>query len=361
MDLDHHGPYFFLLTDSLCPETVHVTYHYNYLFLLFFSLLANRGADHRNGTRHAQNTDGGGGARGSTQSSLTNFNSALEASPAPTATGANGALTPGVGAGAGAGAGAAGATGAGAGGGGGEMAEGEFDAEFDAEVDDGALYCFCRQSSFGAMVACDDDNCKYEWVCGVFWIQILFESFAYNFLFSPLPPSFPFPLSLSLSLSLPHNLYSLTTHSSILRVSVYASLRGGTNRGTVRTVRRSGRRIVSGMRRRGLVVGLGEVLVLMGVEVPEEEEEGEERTDGRMGGVREGGSGCGRVVTNNHQKKSEKKKTSLNLPLISPAPFPIILRCTYTYTLASSWKEGGVSYRLIAGCKEQPSYMHTCM
>lgn len=271
---------------------------------------------------------------------MTNFNSALEASPAPTATGANGALTPGVGAGAGAGAGAAGATGAGAGGGGGEMAEGEFDAEFDAEVDDGALYCFCRQSSFGAMVACDDDNCKYEWVCGVpFFLSCFLESFCLPYL-SSLP---------------------LNDNSSILRVSVYASLRGGTNRGTVRTVRRSGRRIVSGMRRRGLVVGLGEVLVLMGVEVPEEEEEGEERTDGRMGGVREGGSGCGRVVTNNHQKKSEKKKTSLNLPLISPAPFPIILRCTYTYTLASSWKEGGVSYRLIAGCKEQPSYMHTCM
>jgi hypothetical protein len=25
------------------------------------------------------------------------------------------------------------------------------------------LYCFCRRPSFGQMVACDSDDCKYEW------------------------------------------------------------------------------------------------------------------------------------------------------------------------------------------------------
>lgn len=29
--------------------------------------------------------------------------------------------------------------------------------------DDDELYCFCQQVSYGAMVACDNPNCKYEW------------------------------------------------------------------------------------------------------------------------------------------------------------------------------------------------------
>ncbi len=31
----------------------------------------------------------------------------------------------------------------------------------DAEGE--TLYCFCQQGSFGNMVGCDNDNCKYEW------------------------------------------------------------------------------------------------------------------------------------------------------------------------------------------------------
>ncbi|OMH85295.1 Chromatin modification-related protein png1 [Zancudomyces culisetae] len=31
------------------------------------------------------------------------------------------------------------------------------------EESDDQLYCFCRQVSFGDMVACDSDNCPYEW------------------------------------------------------------------------------------------------------------------------------------------------------------------------------------------------------
>lgn len=33
----------------------------------------------------------------------------------------------------------------------------------DGENEDDELYCFCQQVSFGAMVACDNPNCKYEW------------------------------------------------------------------------------------------------------------------------------------------------------------------------------------------------------
>lgn len=29
--------------------------------------------------------------------------------------------------------------------------------------DDEVLYCFCQQPSFGEMVACDNDDCQYEW------------------------------------------------------------------------------------------------------------------------------------------------------------------------------------------------------
>ncbi|OQO14284.1 hypothetical protein B0A48_01160 [Cryoendolithus antarcticus] len=35
--------------------------------------------------------------------------------------------------------------------------------EEDAEEGDDALYCFCQKVSFGDMVACDNDACKYMW------------------------------------------------------------------------------------------------------------------------------------------------------------------------------------------------------
>lgn len=37
------------------------------------------------------------------------------------------------------------------------------DGDNDGENEDDELYCFCQQVSFGAMVACDNPNCKYEW------------------------------------------------------------------------------------------------------------------------------------------------------------------------------------------------------
>lgn len=51
--------------------------------------------------------------------------------------------------------------------------EPEPEPEMETEVDiiDGAeveaddqLYCFCQQKSFGEMIGCDNDKCKYEWV-----------------------------------------------------------------------------------------------------------------------------------------------------------------------------------------------------
>ena len=38
--------------------------------------------------------------------------------------------------------------------------EGEEDLE---EGEDTTLYCFCQKVSFGDMVGCDNDNCKYQW------------------------------------------------------------------------------------------------------------------------------------------------------------------------------------------------------
>lgn len=37
------------------------------------------------------------------------------------------------------------------------------DDDGDGDNEDDELYCFCQQVSFGAMVACDNPNCKYEW------------------------------------------------------------------------------------------------------------------------------------------------------------------------------------------------------
>lgn len=35
--------------------------------------------------------------------------------------------------------------------------------EDDEENNDSALYCFCQQVSYGDMVACDNEDCRYEW------------------------------------------------------------------------------------------------------------------------------------------------------------------------------------------------------
>ena len=36
-------------------------------------------------------------------------------------------------------------------------------AEGDGDGDD-RTYCFCETVSYGAMIACDDENCEREWV-----------------------------------------------------------------------------------------------------------------------------------------------------------------------------------------------------
>lgn len=42
-----------------------------------------------------------------------------------------------------------------------EVEEGDVDAE--GEEDDTQVYCTCQRVSFGDMVACDNDDCKYQW------------------------------------------------------------------------------------------------------------------------------------------------------------------------------------------------------
>ncbi|KAJ7693648.1 hypothetical protein B0H17DRAFT_1059382 [Mycena rosella] len=37
------------------------------------------------------------------------------------------------------------------------------DADEDGEGEDENLYCFCQKQSYGDMIACDNDNCQYEW------------------------------------------------------------------------------------------------------------------------------------------------------------------------------------------------------
>lgn len=49
-----------------------------------------------------------------------------------------------------------------------EDAEGEDDlgdaeGEDTNEQDDG-IYCFCQQKSFGEMIACENEECPYQWV-----------------------------------------------------------------------------------------------------------------------------------------------------------------------------------------------------
>jgi inhibitor of growth protein 3 len=40
-----------------------------------------------------------------------------------------------------------------------------------AEADDGRLYCLCQVGSYGDMVACDDNECKREWVSHSFLVR----------------------------------------------------------------------------------------------------------------------------------------------------------------------------------------------
>ncbi|KAJ7785891.1 hypothetical protein B0H16DRAFT_1488382 [Mycena metata] len=37
------------------------------------------------------------------------------------------------------------------------------EGEEDGEGEDENLYCFCQKQSYGDMIACDNDNCPYEW------------------------------------------------------------------------------------------------------------------------------------------------------------------------------------------------------
>lgn len=39
---------------------------------------------------------------------------------------------------------------------------GAFQGEQEEERDEN-LYCFCQRGSFGEMIGCDSDDCKYEW------------------------------------------------------------------------------------------------------------------------------------------------------------------------------------------------------
>ena len=41
--------------------------------------------------------------------------------------------------------------------------------DVDEERDE-TLYCFCNRPSFGEMIGCDSDECKYEWVC--LWLTV---------------------------------------------------------------------------------------------------------------------------------------------------------------------------------------------
>ena len=43
-------------------------------------------------------------------------------------------------------------------------ADGNGDDGMDVDDDgDDTVYCFCRQPSYGNMVGCDNDSCKYQW------------------------------------------------------------------------------------------------------------------------------------------------------------------------------------------------------
>ncbi|KAJ7775876.1 hypothetical protein B0H14DRAFT_2538735 [Mycena olivaceomarginata] len=39
----------------------------------------------------------------------------------------------------------------------------EMDVDAEGEDEDKNLYCFCQKQSYGDMIACDNDDCPYEW------------------------------------------------------------------------------------------------------------------------------------------------------------------------------------------------------
>lgn len=41
------------------------------------------------------------------------------------------------------------------------------------EVVDEMLYCTCRRTSFGEMIACDNELCRYEWVSWTFSVSLI--------------------------------------------------------------------------------------------------------------------------------------------------------------------------------------------
>ncbi len=44
-----------------------------------------------------------------------------------------------------------------------KVEEDEDEEMMDPDSDDKRLYCTCRNVSYGNMVACDNDDCPYEW------------------------------------------------------------------------------------------------------------------------------------------------------------------------------------------------------
>ena len=38
------------------------------------------------------------------------------------------------------------------------------EGEVDEAGEDNALYCFCQEKSYGEMIGCDNEDCRFEWV-----------------------------------------------------------------------------------------------------------------------------------------------------------------------------------------------------
>lgn len=43
-----------------------------------------------------------------------------------------------------------------------DLVDGE--VEVDEQGEDNALYCFCQEKSYGEMIGCDNEDCRFEWV-----------------------------------------------------------------------------------------------------------------------------------------------------------------------------------------------------
>jgi hypothetical protein len=54
------------------------------------------------------------------------------------------------------------------------------DAEEGGGEEDNGIYCLCQRQSFGEMVACDNEDCKYQWVSDIHFIIL-----PVDLLFSP--------------------------------------------------------------------------------------------------------------------------------------------------------------------------------